>query len=167
MSSYELTDLGEVCYSIGARIVQNPRLKQITLHQKPMIDNIVEDYKEYIVEPKRKSYRSIPYDHDDVITRSAPDDPSTKLWTEKCLKLGGRLNYVAVFTRPDISAALSFCMQHVSGASESLFRALIVIVRYVRDTSDYAITYGATIRQPFRDYLVKHSRKLDEDVAKN
>ena len=77
-SHYELTDLGEVCYSIGARIVQSPRLKQVSLHQKPMIENIIEDYKEYIVEPKRKSYRSIPYDPDDVITRSAPEDPSLK-----------------------------------------------------------------------------------------
>ena len=40
----------------------------------------------------------------------------------------------------------------------------MVVVRYVRDTSDYAITYGATVRPSFRDFLVKHSRKLDEDV---
>ena len=100
---YELTDLGEVCYSIGARIMQNPRLKQTSIHQKPMIDNIVEDYKQFIVEPKRKSYRSIPYDPDDPVTRSEPDHPSVRMWQEKCLKLGGRINYVAVFTRPDIS----------------------------------------------------------------
>ena len=40
----------------------------------------------------------------------------------------------------------------------------MVVVRYVRDTSDYAITYGAIARPSFRDFLVKHSRKLDEDV---
>ena len=48
-------------------------------------------------------------------------------------------------------------MQHVSGASESLFRALMVIARYLRDTSSYAITYGDATRTAFREFMLKHS----------
>ena len=41
---YNIVDLGPVAFSLGARVVQNLRLRQLTLCQTPMIDEMINTY---------------------------------------------------------------------------------------------------------------------------
>jgi len=160
---YNIVDLGPVAFSLGARVVQNLRLQQLALCQTPMIDEMINTYASEITEPMRK-YRSLPCYPDVLdIVKNDPDDANTNKWRLECLKLGGKLNYIACFTRPDISAALSFCMRNVSGAGEELYNALLIIVRYLRDTRTYSIRYGTNDKE-FRAHLLRHATDLREDL---
>ena len=88
----------------------------------------------------------------------------TAEWTQKCLTLAGKLNYVAIATRPDVSAALSMCMRHASRATKSTFDSLMVIVRYLRDTKHFKIHYGVGLDHNLTTLVIKHSREVHLDV---
>jgi hypothetical protein len=160
---YKVTDLGPVAFSLGARVIQNPRVRHTTIHQKPMIDEIVGLYKHDIVENPKGS-RTVPSDlsiHE--LAKSDPESSEAKKWAPICLKLGGKVNYIAVFTRPDISAALSFAMRNVAGANEGLYKALLKIVRYLRDTSGYQLHFGAGLGRELRDMAMANAPILTLD----
>ena len=162
--AYKITDLGTVSFSLGARVVQNTRIGHTTIDQQPYIDELLATYGADISEKHRHKYRSVPsYEEVMEITKGEPDDPETATWIQKCLELGGKLNYIAVFTRPDISASLSFCMRNVSGATRPLYLALINIVKYLRDTKHYKLHLGKGLDRPLREFLVHHSRTLVVD----
>lgn len=55
------------------------------------------------------------------------------------MSLGGKLNYVAVGSRPDIAGALSMVMRHVAGANKDIFIALLKIARYLIATKTHGI----------------------------
>ena len=92
-------------FSLGARVNQETRIRHTTIHQLPLIEEIVNEHKEQI-SSLRAAQRTVPCDPAVLdITKSDPDSSDAKKWIPICLRLGGKLNYIAVFTRPDISAA--------------------------------------------------------------
>jgi len=109
-SVYELNDLGTVKFTLGAKVLQQPRLQTITISQTPFIDDIVAKFGDDLSDAKTRQ-RVVPITEQGMdFERGDPEDPETKEWANQCLKLGGKLNYVAIFTRPDISFALSVVM---------------------------------------------------------
>ena len=58
------------------------------------------------------------------------------------LKYVGLLNYLAMFTRPDILYALSVCSQKCSNPTKRDLRMVIRIFRYLNETQDIGITYS-------------------------
>ncbi|KAL1519692.1 hypothetical protein AB1Y20_023202 [Prymnesium parvum] len=139
-TAYErLNDLGTVKFTLGAKILQQPRLQTITINQSPFIDDIVAKFGDDLGDAKTRQ-RVVPITEQGMdFERGDPEDPETKEWANQCLKLGGKLNYVAIFTRPDISFALSVVMGNVSMATKGTYGALLGILRYLRDTKDYSI----------------------------
>jgi hypothetical protein len=55
------------------------------------------------------------------------------------------LLYLALCTRPDISYAVTYLSRFVNGYDQTHWKALKHIVRYLRHTRHYAITYNAHI----------------------
>ena len=159
---FKVDDLGIVAYSLGARVEQNARTRHLSLHQGPMIDDIVHTYLDE--DEEGSGERAIPA-HESVLDmpKYDPTAPETAVWRMKCLKLGGKINYVACFTRPDISAALSFSMRNVAGAGIELFEALLVITRYLRDTRKYKLHYGAGRSQELKTHLLKYMTTIKHD----
>jgi hypothetical protein len=59
------------------------------------------------------------------------------------LKLIGLLNYLAVFTRPDILYALSDCAQKCSKPTQSDLRKVMRVFRYIKGTINNGITFNS------------------------
>ena len=162
-TKYKITDLGTVSYSLGVRLIQNPRIKLTVMNQRPMIDEIVNTHKDQIVE-LRRGVRSMPCDESVLeIVKSDPESAGAIHWGKMCLVLGGKLNYIATYTRPDICATLSFIMRNVSGASEALYNALIKLVRYLRDSADKSLYFGANRDMPIRANFLAGAHALAID----
>ena len=84
-------------------------------------------------------------------------------WTPRCQELGGKLGWVAEFTRPDIRLALSLCMQHVAGSNEGIFKALLGILAYLENTKALRLRYGHKLERPIRNHVIRHVRQLHVD----
>ena len=86
---YVITDLGPVAYSLGARVIQQPRIRQTVIHQKPSIDEICKQYYEEIKSSgETHKMRTTPCDPSIMeIIKSDPDSQDVKDWKHKCLDL--------------------------------------------------------------------------------
>ena len=58
-------------------------------------------------------------------------------------ELTGSLNHAAVFSRPDIAFAVSKLSQFNSDPTETHMKAARHVLRYLKGTIDYSITYGS------------------------
>ena len=163
-SKYKINDLGTVEYTLGARVHQNIRAHYTTIDQEPYIDDIVAKWGGDLPSSRAKS-RVIPLTESVYlnISEGENDTSETPQWATKCLQLGGKLNYLAVFTRPDISAALSMCMSHVSRATKALYDALLHITSYLQQTKHYQLRYGVGLDTGLRQHLLQHAKELHVD----
>ena len=128
------------------------------------IRDIVSEYGGDIVESRIKG-RLIPLTPSIMeIIRGDPEDPETAKWMSKCMKLGGKLQYIAIGTRPDIGAALSCCMRTAAAATQSTYNGLIFILRFLRDTSHYKIRYGHRSPHELHDFIIKYTPSLHMDI---
>jgi len=91
------------------------------------------------------------------------DSEECKAWQSKSLKLAGKLNYIAIGTRPDIAGALSMAMQHVANASSDTYRLLLCIAKYLSLTANYAIQYQKTTSSSFVQNAIQHCGSVAEN----
>jgi hypothetical protein len=89
----------------------------------------------------------------DALSAKTPFDPSLPLLKATPLdkradlklfqELIGSLNHLAVFSRPDISCAVSTLSQFLQDPTETHMTAARHILRYLKGTGHFCITYGA------------------------
>ena len=92
------------------------------------------------------------------------DHPEAQKWRNPCLRLAGALNWIASFTRPDISFPLNMCMRCIVGAHEDVYRALLHILGYLVSTADKCLTFGKGVDEPLREHILTHTRNLRFDI---
>jgi hypothetical protein len=88
----------------------------------------------------------------DAVSLKVPLDPSLPLKTSRPLdkradkqlyqELIGSIGHLAVFSRPDISNAVSQLSQFNQDPSETHMKAARHVLRYLKGTRDFRITYG-------------------------
>lgn len=87
----------------------------------------------------------MPYDDTiDELMQSDSDSAEARAWRRKCMSLGGKLNYAAVGTRPDVAGALSMVMRHVAGANKDI----------------YAIHLSAHLPEAYVQNVIHHCRTI-------
>jgi hypothetical protein len=161
---YKISDLGVMSHTLNIRIQQNPRMHHATLDQEGYINDIVQKYKEHMVTPPPKA-RIVPMTEEiNDIQQGDINDPETAKWTSECMQLGGKLNYISIGTRPDISAALSKCMRTASKATASTFQALMTIVTYLHHTKHYKLHYGNGLDADLKQMVLKYSTDINSDI---
>lgn len=76
---YEINDLGPVRFSLGLRVTQCDRLRLTTIDQRPLIEEIEQQYSGEIPAPHKGTVRCMPYD--DTIDENTQSDPdSAERW---------------------------------------------------------------------------------------
>ena len=159
---YKINDLGEVRYSLGICVRQDTAFRAVVVHQQPLIEEIARNY-EQDISRLPNSARCTPYGtraYEDLLLLD-PTSTESLTWQRKCLQLAGKINYVAVGTRPDVAGALSMTMQHVSRASADIYEALLHIARYLQATSNYAIHYNPQTPHAFAQNAIEHCRQIN------
>ena len=162
-SVFELNDLGLVEHTLGVRVKQNTTTRTTTLDQEQYIKATV---KRFLPDgyPNSKR-RTIPCDS--TITDLKPldkTDPEIEKWYKPCLRLGGSLNWIVQFTRPDAAYALNCCMRCVGGASEAVYQHLMNILIFLDITSDRKITYGYMADAPIKRSIIEHTADVRHDI---
>ena len=131
-SEWEMTDLGEPAKIVGIEITRADG--KITIAQKKYVENIL----------KREGM-------EDANHVAMPMDPNIKLQlnpdgnegnrSNSFAKLLGELRFLANTTRPDIAYAINRLAAYTANPSLQHSTALKRILRYLKGTKDYGITY--------------------------
>lgn len=133
----EVVDKGPVDYFLGMEINVDKSKKQIQIHQKQFIQNLLENY-------NMANCRKV----------STPLDPGQKfekcLGCENCKKVNeksyqsliGSLLYLSMSTRPDISYAVNKLSQFNTSPHPEHLSAAKHILRYLQSTINLRLTYS-------------------------
>ena len=129
---FEMKDLGEVHYCLGIQVERDKENKRMKLHQAQYLTNLLEKFGMQDCKPA-----------------ATPVDQSTKLLPnegepvdkEKYQALIGGLTYAVTATRPDLAQALGTVNQFCSNPGHEHWKAAKRILRYIKGTIDYGITF--------------------------
>jgi Reverse transcriptase (RNA-dependent DNA polymerase)/gag-polypeptide of LTR copia-type/Zinc knuckle len=133
---YEITDLGEVRWLLGFEVVRNRQARTISLSQRSYIEAMANRFRIADSKPVYTPMEAgVDYSKPEHLKRPA-DAP----YREAC----GHLLWPAMIGRPDILFSVVHLAQFVSNPSESQWKALKRVMRYLYTTRDYCLTLGGS-----------------------
>ena len=135
-----MKDLGEAAYILGIKIYRDRSQRLLGLSQSGYIDKVL---KRFSMQDSKRGF--LPMSH--VIKLSKSQCPTTKDERERIDKIPyasaiGSITYVMLYTRPDVSYALSMTSRFQSDPGECHWIAIKNILKYLRRTKDIFFIYG-------------------------
>jgi hypothetical protein len=124
---------GDIIGYLGMQVYNNKKDGTITLSQPGYVDKILKEVGFNELKISKTPYATI---------ETYIDGDNDIVEVNEYLKLLGLLNYLAVFTRPDILYALSMCAQKCSHPNKGDMRKIMRIFRYIKGTKDKGITFN-------------------------
>lgn len=134
---FEMEDLGEVSDILGMTIIRNRSARTLSLSQQGYVESLLKSY-----------------DMSNCKPVSTPMEPGTHLTPATDEELAefaasghnyrravGSLNYLVQCSRPDLAFASSQLSQYLDKPGTKHWAAFWRVLRYLRGTSDYSITF--------------------------
>jgi hypothetical protein len=134
---FKIKDLGEVQKILGVHVTRDRANRTITLDQGHYVRDILTTYQ---IEQDKARKMDVPINGYDSLRPAEPSD--TRADQKGYQTLIGKLLYLSILTRPDISFALGRLSQYLSDPAEFHMSALKRVLKYLRSTIDYGITFG-------------------------
>ena len=94
-----------------------------------------------VPEPMKRRAKT-PGSADVALLEPSHDSTEIDKWTHPVLSLGGALNWIYIFTRPEIGLALSSIMRHSSGANQAMYDKLLEMLVYLDNTKHFQLFLG-------------------------
>jgi len=131
---FRMKDMGQLHYCLGISIVQDKENNTVYLHQNQYIENLLKKFN--MVDSKVVATPT------DINVKLCKDDGVSQP-VDKVLyqSLVGSLLYAAIATRPDIAYAVGVAAQYCSSPNHSHLTAAKRILRYLKGTACYALSY--------------------------
>jgi len=133
---FKMKDLGEPNLCLGIKIHYNRKERQLTLSQRHYLLNVLETFRmsdaKPIGTPLSTGYVDLPADEE----KPLPKVPFRELL--------GSLMYAATMTRPDIATAVNILCRHMKAFNEDHWTAAKHLLRYIKGSLDYTITYNGS-----------------------
>ena len=150
---FEMKDLGEVHYCLGIQVERDKDNKRMKLHQAQYLTNLLEKFgmqdSKPVATPVDQSTKLLPNE----------GEPVNK---EQYQSLIGGLTCAITATRPDLAHALGTVNQFCSNPGEEHWKAAKRILRYIKGTIDYGITFDGN-----KETDVKLKGYVDADWGSN
>ncbi|KAJ3474391.1 hypothetical protein NLI96_g12482 [Meripilus lineatus] len=139
---FEMTDLGEIRFLLGFEITRDRPARTIHLSQRAYLTDIISRFN------LTDSYPlSIPIPPGTILSIEQSPQTAEEIQDMKMVpyrELIGALMYASIGTRPDISFSVSLLAQFMSNPGRAHWEAAKRVLRYVKGTLDYRLTYGST-----------------------
>jgi len=130
-----MNNLGEPTNFLGLNVFRNWEKGTITINQAGYIDRMLERFNmKDCIPVKTPLNASLP-----LRKRQPHENPADR---ELYQQITGSLNHLAVYSRPDISFAVSKLSQFNIDPSRTHLKAARHVLRYLKDTRNFSITYG-------------------------
>ena len=156
-TKYSLKDFGAVDWYLGMRVTQDLDKHKMTLNQGKYCRDILTKFKDqFSIKPVKT-----PMDTNLNLTRNKIDKQSIDLSPKQKLKIAnypyrqvvGSLIYLSIYTRPDITFAVSKVAQFNATPTLDSIDACNRILQYLNCTSDEGLTYYKTKEQRINAYV--------------
>ncbi|GJV09181.1 retrotransposon protein, putative, ty1-copia subclass [Tanacetum coccineum] len=138
---FAMKDLGEAAYILGIKIYRDRSRRLIGLSQNAYIDKIL---KRFMMDTSKR--RTIPIQPNlDLRKFQGPSTP-TKVKRMKGIPYAsavGSIMYVVRCTRPDVAFSQNLTSRYQQNPGESHWTAVKNILKYLRNTKDMFLVYGA------------------------
>lgn len=137
---YDTEDCGEALYGLGIEISRNWKDQTITLHQTSKISELLEDFGMADSIPA-----STPYDPKVILSHAmcpTTDVEKVQMARYPYRQLIGRINHLAISTRPDITTAISTLSRFAENPGMAHWTAAKHLLRYLKRTLPLGITLG-------------------------
>jgi hypothetical protein len=137
---FEMKDLGEAHYILGIQIQRNRTARTLSISQEEYLKNVVQRF-------GMLESRSVNTPMDHTIKLSKADCPSTPEQIRDMSNIPyqsavGAIMYAMLGTRPDIAFAITTLSQFSSNPGPKHWMAIKRLLRYLRGTLNYSLTYG-------------------------
>lgn len=144
-STFRMTDLGACKYYLGMTVRRDRPNRTIHLGQRAYIENVLRDFDMWEVRPV-----ATPMDQ----TKLAAADEDYKCDPDHRIRYQsavGSLMYAMLGTRPDLAFAVSVVSRYAANPTESHWKAVKRIFRYLKGTIDFELAYKGDL-QKLRGY---------------
>ena len=142
----EVVNKGEVNSFLGFKVVRNRQMHSISISQPGYIDRLLAKFN-----MTNAKSASTPFEPGTKLRMATPDDKLCNL--ELYQELTGSLNHLAVFSRPDITFAVSKLSKYNANPTTTHFKAALHVLRYLKGTRNYCIIYYRSTTVPIIDIL--------------
>jgi transposase InsO family protein len=143
-SRFEMKDLGEVRHILGIRVTRDKPSGTLTLDQGTYIESILDRFSMTNCNPA-----AVPMTPGFKTPKTdASPDETAHMESVPYRQLIGSLLYAATCTRPDIAFAVSYLSRYLSAPRSCHWTAAKHILRYLRGTTTFGITYRRNTGPP-------------------
>lgn len=137
-NQFEMTDDGELHYTLGNAIIRNRQEGCLIMHQEKYLLSKLKEYNmltcNSLPTPMSPGLRLSKYNPDDNHDVAMPNPFSYS-------QIVGSLIHATVNTRPDCAYTVGSLAQYLSDPKYSHFQTLKRVLRYLKGTSSYGIKY--------------------------
>ena len=137
---FEVSDLGEVRWLLGFEIHRDRHARTLSLSQRSYIDTLLDRFNLKDANPV-----ATPLDPHTNLYLPITDSMRSEMRQKPYSQLVGSLMYAAIGTRPDIAFTTSTLAQFMSDPAPFHWEAAKRVVRYLKGTQDYSLTFGGEI----------------------
>lgn len=138
-SKFKVRDLGNLKYCLGIEVKREK--DKISLSQRGYILDILNRFGMKEAKPI-STPMSLGTKLSFCTKLTDSDEKKSKIRALPYRELMGALNYLAMATRPDIAHAVSYFSQFQNNYDETHWRAAKRVLRYLRGTLDFGLTYS-------------------------
>jgi hypothetical protein len=142
----EVVNKGEVRSFLGLNVARNYAKHAISISQPGYIDRLLAKYN-----MTNARSASTPFEYGTKLRSATAND--TLCIAILYQELTGSLNHLAVFSRPDISFAVSKLSKYNSNPTTTHFKAALHVLRYLKSTRNYCIVYRKSTKVPIIDVV--------------
>jgi hypothetical protein len=153
-AKYRMSDLGPVQQFLGIQIERDRQKRTLRIHQKPYIEAILKRFQmdncNGVATPMETNLQLDP----------ATDDasPIERIDYQRAI---GSIMYAMLGTRPDLAFAVSSLSQYCINPGPQHAQAVQRVLRYLKRTLDYGITYGGPQNPAIQDVLRQEGLSKD------
>ena len=137
---FKIEDLGPVAWLLGCNIVRDRKNRKISIGQRQYCIDMLDLFGMQNCSTVGTPLPAKTLDSDDTL-----DSPPLDIKKSVYPSLVGKLLYLSNCTRPDITAAVNYLSRFMSNATEAHMQQAKRLLRYIKGTLDYCITYSGNV----------------------
>ncbi|GJX29605.1 retrotransposon protein, putative, ty1-copia subclass [Tanacetum coccineum] len=163
---FSMIDLGEAAYILGIKIIRDRSKQLIALSQSAYLEKIL---KKFRMENSKKGYTPMMEkpDYRKLQVAKTPTEVQRMQRVPYASAIGS-IMYPVRCTRPDVAFAKNLCSRFQQNPSEIHWTAVKTILKYLRNTKDMVLVYGAKPEDELKvSYYADASFQTDKDDTKS
>lgn len=137
---FKLRDLGDTKFFLGIHITRDRTNQTLSLSQRQYCEDMLREFNMLECNPVKTPM--LPGLKLSINDCPQNDEDRAFMKDKPYLRAVGKLNYLALATRPDISFAVSTLARFGANPGPNHWAAVKHLLKYIKGTMDYKITYG-------------------------